>query len=81
MRLLACAVAFPTGIAALARTQFLPSSPAPPGSVVLWGDARFSFLTATLLRLELSSRTGTFDDRQSIAIVNRGGFGPPPLSM
>jgi hypothetical protein len=78
MRLLACAVAFPTGIAALARTQFLPSSPAPPGSVVLWGDARFSFLTATLLRLELSSRTGTFDDRQSIAIVNRGGFGPPP---
>ena len=67
---------------ALGQSRFSLSSPAPPSSVVLWGDARFSFLSSTLLRLELSSRAGSFDDRQSIAVVNRSGFtAPPPLSI
>ena len=67
--------------AALGQTQFMASSPAPPASVVRWGDARFSFLTPTLVRLELASRAGVFDDRQTIAAVNRGGFVPPALTV
>ena len=48
---------------------------------MLWGDARFSFLTPSLVRMELAGRLGTFDDRQSIAVVNRSGFSSPNISV
>jgi hypothetical protein len=67
---------------ASSQTRFAPTSPAPPASTVLWGSARFSFLSDTLIRLELASpSTGAFDDRPSLAIVNRSALPPPALDI
>jgi hypothetical protein len=67
---------------ASSQTRFSPLSPAPPAAVVLWGAARFSFLSDTLVRLELASpSTGAFDDRPSLAIVNRSALPPPALDI
>jgi hypothetical protein len=61
--------------------MFVPLSPAPPSTVVVWGDARFSFLSDTLVRLELAGNLGGYDDRQSFAIVNRSALPPPAITV
>lgn len=81
MNIVHIALLFATTPVILGQTHFTPTSPVPPESVVLWGDARFSFLSETLIRLELTSRAGAFDDRQTLAVVNRSGFSPPLLSI
>eukprot|EP01120_Amphizonella_sp_Union-15-10_P010944 TRINITY_DN4546_c0_g1_i15.p1 TRINITY_DN4546_c0_g1~~TRINITY_DN4546_c0_g1_i15.p1 ORF type:complete len:870 (-),score=176.31 TRINITY_DN4546_c0_g1_i15:56-2665(-) len=42
-----------------------------PKAVVIFGHARFTVLTPTLVRMELSKDGKVFDDRQTIQIVNR----------
>jgi len=57
--------------------------PAPPACVTLWASARFTVLTARLLRLELAGESGSFDDRPSLAVISRlGGVeGPCPTAF
>jgi hypothetical protein len=52
-------------------------APASPGAIVTWGQARFTVLTPSLLRMELAGRTGAFDDRPSLAVINRVTVTPP----
>ncbi|MBN9387244.1 MAG: DUF5110 domain-containing protein [Chloroflexi bacterium] len=54
----------------------IPGNPvAHPGAVVISGKARFTVLTARLIRLEYSE-TGQFEDRASFAFPNR--YAAPP---
>ena len=51
---------------------------APTINTVSFGPVRITVHTPSLLRLEFSAN-GTFDDRPTLAFVNRG-LGPPPFS-
>lgn len=51
-------------------------APANAASTVLWGPARFTVLSPLLLRLELAGEAG-YDDRPSLAVINRDTSTPP----
>lgn len=58
-------------------TELLPYNPvAAPGAVVVAGNARFTVLTERIVRMEYATN-GRFEDRPSLAIVNRFLDVPP----
>lgn len=62
------------------KYELLPYNPvADPAAVVTFDQARFTVLTSRLLRLEFSP-DGTFEDRPSLAFVNRCVDSPPASS-
>ena len=72
MRLLALLTACASARAEAPQPCRIPLACPTPGAVVLSADgkARFSVLGDALLRMEYAGN-GTFDDRQTLAIVNR----------
>jgi alpha-glucosidase (family GH31 glycosyl hydrolase) len=76
MRLLLILFALPL----IANSQRTPSlAPSYANATVLWGAARFTVLTPSLLRLELAG-SGGFDDRATLAVVNRALL-PPAFTI
>jgi alpha-glucosidase (family GH31 glycosyl hydrolase) len=70
---LVCSCSSLTCAAALGKFELLPYNPvANGGAVFVQGQARFTFLTARLVRIEYSlSSLPKFEDRATMAIVNR----------
>lgn len=64
-------VLFLASFAFLASAAWAADDPvAAPGAVVTSGNARFTVLTDRLIRMEWSE-DGVFEDRASLAIINR----------
>ena len=70
MKLLSLLLATLLGTAAATAAPETPNPQANPGAVVLSGNARFTVLTDRLIRMEWAE-DGVFEDRASLAIVNR----------